>query len=502
MIIESLELKNFGPFLHYKIKFPQGHHSCVLLTGKNNEGKSNIIFAIRLVALATQTIGKPKFRVLVNGDEFFKLPQQDINDINIGRTLHNYAGGMAEVIARFSSGLKIIVYMDETENLIYAEHLGRISPFVREIFGFIPPLGPLAEAEEFLTTKHIQASINTSLAPRHLRNHLKQILSVDEYNSVQRLINESWQSIKLLECTHDLNTNILQCFFKEKTIDREIAWAGQGLQVWFQIITHLVRLRECSMLIFDEPEINLHPEKQNDLINILNEFYLGDVIIATHSVELMNNVNVSHILHIQKATASPKIKLAKDKISLDLVRSKIGSNFNLIASQFEHCDMLLFTEDTFDFKLVDTFLEMMGRKIRMFNIPLHGFSEYNKAIYYKDAYRLLIGKDVPSVVLLDKDYYPLDYLQKVKAYLEKHKIKTVFQYPIRCKYGYIIDFTIPEQKIIIECDGEHWHKKGNTHDRNRDGYLKNLGWKVLRFRGNEIKNNIDDCIERIKNALC
>jgi len=98
--------------------------------------------------------------------------------------------------------------------------------------------------------------------------------------------------------------------------------------------------------------------------------------------------------------------------------------------------------------------------------------------------------------------YKTDIEKMMFEELAKHKIKTVFQYPIRCKYGYIIDFAIPEQKIIIECDGEHWHKKGNTHDRNRDGYLKNLGWKVLRFRGNEIKNNIDDCIERIKNALC
>ena len=47
--------------------------------------------------------------------------------------------------------------------------------------------------------------------------------------------------------------------------------------------------------------------------------------------------------------------------------------------------------------------------------------DMNKARYYKNAYKLLIGKEVPSVVLLDKDYYPIDHLNAVGDSLKKHK---------------------------------------------------------------------------------
>jgi len=82
--------------------------------------------------------------------------------------------------------------------------------------------------------------------------------------------------------------------------------------------------------------------------------------------------------------------------------------------------------------------------------------------------------------------------------LEHAGIDAVEQYPIRGKYGYSLDFAIPELKIDIECDGEHYHKKGNPHDRKRNWALRNRGWKILRFRGKEIKANINDCIEKIK----
>jgi very-short-patch-repair endonuclease len=82
--------------------------------------------------------------------------------------------------------------------------------------------------------------------------------------------------------------------------------------------------------------------------------------------------------------------------------------------------------------------------------------------------------------------------------LEEHDIDAVEQWPIRSKHGYILDFGIPELKIDIECDGEVWHREGNSRDRKRNWVLRNRGWKVIRFRGNEIKNEIEECMEKIK----
>ena len=85
------------------------------------------------------------------------------------------------------------------------------------------------------------------------------------------------------------------------------------------------------------------------------------------------------------------------------------------------------------------------------------------------------------------------------------------------------DIVFKEEKIAIFCDGEYWHgfnwetRKNNIKsnknywiqkiERNmkRDieinELLKNNGWIVLRFWGNEIKKNIEECIEKIETPL-
>ena len=77
-------------------------------------------------------------------------------------------------------------------------------------------------------------------------------------------------------------------------------------------------------------------------------------------------------------------------------------------------------------------------------------------------------------------------------------IDSMFEYTIRCKYGYVLDFAIPELKIDIECNGERWHPEGNSHDKKRKGYLESKGWKVLPFTGTEIKEDIQSCINKIQ----
>jgi very-short-patch-repair endonuclease len=54
--------------------------------------------------------------------------------------------------------------------------------------------------------------------------------------------------------------------------------------------------------------------------------------------------------------------------------------------------------------------------------------------------------------------------------------------------NYRIDLAFPEEKIAVECDGKEWHSSQEQmkHDIERDRYLKQQGWKVMRFSGTEI----------------
>jgi intein/homing endonuclease len=54
-----------------------------------------------------------------------------------------------------------------------------------------------------------------------------------------------------------------------------------------------------------------------------------------------------------------------------------------------------------------------------------------------------------------------------------------------------IDFAIPERKIAIYCDGDYWHssEKVKKRDKKINRKLEDMGWKVVRYTGTEIREN-------------
>ena len=85
------------------------------------------------------------------------------------------------------------------------------------------------------------------------------------------------------------------------------------------------------------------------------------------------------------------------------------------------------------------------------------------------------------------------------------------------------DIAITKYRVAIFCDGEFWHGKNwdvkkkalNTNhdfwvskierniarDNKNDKKLENTGWIVLHFWGNEIKNNLEDCVKEVKETI-
>ena len=99
-----------------------------------------------------------------------------------------------------------------------------------------------------------------------------------------------------------------------------------------------------------------------------------------------------------------------------------------------------------------------------------------------------------------RELYKTDIEKIMYDALLKEKIKFCFQFPIRIKYGYIVDFYFPEDNLIVECDGEKWHTN-KIREKTRDFLLKERGFKILHFTGTEILEDINFCIKQIKQKL-
>jgi very-short-patch-repair endonuclease len=66
--------------------------------------------------------------------------------------------------------------------------------------------------------------------------------------------------------------------------------------------------------------------------------------------------------------------------------------------------------------------------------------------------------------------------------------------------NFIVDFCCPAKKLIIEIDGSQ-HIENEEYDEKRTLYLESLGYKVLRFWNNEINDNIESVVNKIKDFL-
>lgn len=65
---------------------------------------------------------------------------------------------------------------------------------------------------------------------------------------------------------------------------------------------------------------------------------------------------------------------------------------------------------------------------------------------------------------------------------------------------YIVDFVCLERRLIIELDGGQ-HAEQRTYDRHRDGWLRSQGYTVLRFWNNDVMQQLESVLERIRSSL-
>lgn len=67
---------------------------------------------------------------------------------------------------------------------------------------------------------------------------------------------------------------------------------------------------------------------------------------------------------------------------------------------------------------------------------------------------------------------------------------------------YIVDFLCYEKKLIIDLDGgQHNQDDKIKKDNKRDAYLRKNGFKILRFWNNEVMDNLNGALMKIKEEL-
>ncbi len=194
----------------------------------------------------------------------------------------------------------------------------------------------------------------------------------DKFELFQELIRSTWpgMDIEEPEVVTDFKKPVLHMFCPEERYPREIFWSGFGFQVWCQMLTFIVRAEEDSLLIIDEPDIYLHSDLQRQLVEILRQLP-ADILIATHSTEIISEADPGDLLVINKKVHSAK--RIKNPTQLQTIFGVLGSNLNPTLTQLAKSKRAIFVEGK-DFRILSAFSRknwksIFGKSIRFCCYP-------------------------------------------------------------------------------------------------------------------------------------
>ena len=165
----------------------------------------------------------------------------------------------------------------------------------------VPVLGPVEHSETRRERATVVGGLSTHRASRHFRSYWYYF--PEGFQAFSDLVSRTWLEMNIKPPELDPATGKLSMFCLEGRMTRELCWVGFGFQIWCQLLTHLSRANESSLVVVDEPEVYLHPDVQRQLVGILRDIG-ADVLLATHSTEIMAEADPSDIVMVDKRKTS------------------------------------------------------------------------------------------------------------------------------------------------------------------------------------------------------
>jgi predicted ATPase len=419
--ITSIEFKDYKALGNFSVVLGTRN----VLVGPNNCGKSTIIGALRVLAEGIRTArSKSPERVFVGESvtHGYRIPKESIA-ISTENVHTNYRDIDSSVTFRLSNGNQLRLVFPEKGGCMLIPEAARTP--IRSPKSFksafpititvVPVLGPLEHDEPLVEAATVQRNLHTTRASRHFRNYWRY--HPDEFQRFSELVEQTWPNMKVTKPVD--NGDAIHMFCSEERIDRELYWSGFGFQVWCQLLTHLDRGREATMIVVDEPEIYLHPDLQRQLLEVM--FSLGPAIVmATHSAEMIGAADPRDILLIDKKARSAK-RLANEN-TVQQVLDLIGSVHNVTLARIAKHRKVLFVEGK-DYSVILRFARIAGHMELAAGsdppaVQSDGFSNWTKVRDTVWGIRKILAGQFRVASMLDRDYRSDEEVNAIRRELE------------------------------------------------------------------------------------
>lgn len=422
-MLSKIELVNFKCYKKHSVDFKE----LTVIVGKNNAGKSTLIEALRLVAIVflrfknLNYVSPPEWTNLHLSDKGI-LPSLKNIEYIAENVVHNYEDPPAKIIGIFRNKIKVVIFLDENRRIfaqIYNENgelvKSRLMANELNISGIkiLPQIGPIQKEERLLLPEYVKANEFTSLTSLHFRNQIQN--SYEFFNEFKNQIETTWSGITIHnfikgDRIKEENPALL---IRESSFVTEAGKMGHGLQMWLQIIWFLQRCEKNDTIILDEPDVYLHADIQRKLIRFLKGRY-KQIILATHSIEIISEVDPENILIVDKN--KQKSKFASSNPIVQEIIDQLGSLHNLeLIRLWSSKRFLIFEGNTEDLNFLKIFQDKLfpNSEIPIDSIPkihIDGWGGWQKVI---GSHRVISqNSEVSTYCILDSDYHTNLEIQK------------------------------------------------------------------------------------------
>lgn len=306
--VESVTVKNFKAILSATV--PLGN--VTILVGPNGSGKSSVLQAVHWAARAASYIAPKNSKEMMSFDRIDYLPSSEpLRMAHKGELRSETRTEPTAVIfnhaqsgddSASSATVKIFAARNKGGVSAHIDGGNAVTPYKQRasfITAYIPGLAGLSERETVLAQPQLRRQAASGDAGSVLRNVLLNITSrrIDEVDSLagtERLkrLNELLSSVHPgLEIRisfderedYSISANFIDGVLSGDS--RPLETAATGVLQVIQIFAYLI-LFKPKLLLIDEPDAHLHPDKQERLVEALEAAareFDTQIILTTHS---------------------------------------------------------------------------------------------------------------------------------------------------------------------------------------------------------------------------
>lgn len=404
-----------------------------VMVGTNNSGKSSVLQGVAFGVSVAQTAFIKGNAKTLSPDSLIYAPLRDVSALAHGGELKTRQEQAIEVVFRgleandegepAESETTVQVRKGKNSNLAIRIE-GSLKPSLESLDApfamYVPGLAGLPASEPYRTPAALRRAAARGDANAVLRNVLWSLRSDDAaWEAFSQNLSTVFRDHSV-EISFDAN---LDEFIDARVVSPKgslpIDLAGTGFLQTVQILAYAAKYRP-KLLLLDEPDSHIHPDRQRELISLLADLAEQEdfqVIIATHSRHLLDELVKGERFHWM----SDGQRLDEDQLDRVRVLTDLGALDSGDLLKSGQVDAVILTEDS-EKKPIKTLLESSG--FDMQRTQVWSYSGCTK-IDAADVLARFIQDHAPGtevVVHHDRDYRSDDEVEVLRARFQAKRL--------------------------------------------------------------------------------